>query len=85
MGADIPQAKPEKPKLLWYLWDIHRAIRFMPSINDDRDHIFMAGEPLTLDYIDRYLSSEGITLNHTEVSAIMALDSILNRFTHGNS
>tara|TARA_R110000765_G_scaffold84685_4_gene163703 strand:- start:1179 stop:1442 length:264 start_codon:yes stop_codon:yes gene_type:complete len=66
MGADIPDDSVEMPSTVSYLWGIHRDIRFT--------------KPLTLGCVIQYSEYMGLDLNRTEIGAIMAMDSIYDRY-----
>ena len=83
MGADIPDDTVDMPQAMAYLWDLHREIRFslIPSNTDGvKTNLLSPRESLTLESVIKYAEYTGLNLNKAEISAIMSLDSIYNRY-----
>jgi hypothetical protein len=83
MGADIPDDTVDMPQSMAYLWDLHREIRFslIPGNTDGvKTNLLSPRESLTLVSVIKYVEYTGLNLNKAEISAIMSLDSIYNRY-----
>ena len=79
MGANIPEKQAELPISIAYLWELHKSIRFS-SIPSDNNHSLMPRETLTCAEISSYLEQCGLELNRCEFDAILAIDSIFEKY-----
>ena len=79
MGAHIPGEEPELPGSISYLWDLHKAIRFS-VVPSDEGFSIMPREMLNYREVAAYQRQSGITLSFAEISAIMSVDSIFEKF-----